>query len=64
MDRFGKEGEIQQNSGFQSNFSVSNISRILQNFFSSKNMKIGEQILLLTYFDNCMYFITKNGPEF
>ena len=50
--RFRIEGRKQQNSDFQSHFSMSKIDRILLNFFSLKNIKKGEQLLLLSYFDN------------
>ena len=46
--------EKQQNSDFQSHFSnyVKNQRNPSQLFFSLKNIKYGEQLLLLSYFDN------------
>ena len=50
--RFRIEGRKQQNSDFQSHFSMSKINRILLNFFFTLEYKKGEQLLLLSYFDN------------
>ena len=36
---------------FQSHFSMSKISRICPTFFSLKNIKLGEELLLTTLFD-------------
>ena len=44
--------EKQHNSDFQSHFSMSKIGGIFLNFFSLKNIKKEDQLLLLTYFDN------------
>ena len=41
-----------QNSEFQSHFSVSKIGPIFPNFFSVKNIWLGDQLLLQKAFEN------------
>ena len=51
----------------QSNFSVSKISRIFAIFFSLKNAKMGDKLLLITNFDNFDFqstLFSKNAPKF
>ena len=41
-----------QNSYFQSHFSASKINRIFLNFFSMKKILLGDQLLVMTFFEN------------
>ena len=41
-----------QNSDFQSHFSASKINRIFLNFFSVKNIRPGDQLLEMKFFEN------------
>ena len=50
--RFRIEGRKQQNSDFQSHFLCQKSTEFFSTFFSLKNIKNGEQLLLLSYFDN------------
>ena len=57
----------QHNFDFQIHFSMSKIGGILLIFFSLKNIKKGDQLLLLTYLDNFDFLCTlllKVGPIF
>ena len=44
-----------QKTDFQSQFSMSTIIRIVLIFFSLKNINLGEQFLVLTFFDNYFF---------
>ena len=52
FDRFRIEGRKQQNSDFQSQFSMSKNQPNPSQFFFILEYKKGEQLLILSYFNN------------
>ena len=64
---FSNEGQKWPKSDFQSQFFMSKIIRIFLNFFSFKNMNLGEHFLLLKVFHNFEFWInlfSKMMPNF